>query len=159
MTGFKNVINCKNNVINKIAQSKEIMGLIFDDPDIDMNGASVKNILYNNIFNYGFSGNTFSAEKTAVFIESKVNAITESVKNISIIIQIVSPNSYIKLNGEELNNKNCNRNDNIAVAISDLLDDFDCGSIGGLNLEECSPDISSGTFSSLKMIFTTKDFR
>lgn len=164
MTGLKDVIDYKYEVINEISNSQEIMGLMFDDPDIDMDSDLVYHVRDDNLVDHSFTDDTWTQEKTAIFVECKMTGTsTSTVKNMAIIIQIISPNSYIKLDRQKFKRRKGNRNDNIAVAIADLLDGEDCGEIGStigeIELDECAPTIAPNGFSSVQLVFTAYNFR
>lgn len=164
MSGLKDVIDYKYEVINEIANSQEIMGLMFDDPDIDMDDDLVYNVRNDNLVDHSFTDDTWTQEKTAIFVECELSENQSiTVKNMAIIVQIISPNSYIKLDRKKFKRRKGNRNDNIAVAIADLLDGEDCGEIGStigeIDLVECSPVTAPNGFTSVRLLFTASNFR
>ena len=164
MAGLKDVIDYKYEVINAIANSQEIMGLMFDDPNIDMDNDLVYNVRNDNLVDHSFTDDTWTQEKTAIFVECRLNDIlTYSVKEMSVVIQIISPNSYIKLDRQVFKGRKGNRNDNIAVAIANLLESEDCGeidsTIGDLELRECSPVTAPNGFASTQLVFDSSNFR
>lgn len=164
MSGLKDVIDYKYEVINEIANSQEIMGLMFDDPDIDMDDDLVYNVRNDNLVDHSFTDDTWTQEKTAIFVECELSENQSmTVKNMAIIVQIISPNSYIKLDRKKFKKRKGNRNDNIAVAIADLLDGEDCGEIGStigeIDLAECSPVTAPNGFTSVRLLFTASNFR
>ena len=164
MAGLNDAIDCKNEIINAIAASKEIMGLIFDDPNIDMNGDLVNNVRDNYLFDHSFNGDAWTKEKTAIFVECQLSDVpTRSIKKMEVIIQIASPSSYLKLENEGFKARKGNRNDNIAVAIAGLLEnenDSDVDTIiGELELGSClAASFPSGS-DALQMNFTSYNFR
>lgn len=164
MSGLKDVIDYKYEVINEIANSQEVMGLMFDDPDIDMDDDLVYNVRNDNLVDHSFTDDTWTQEKTAIFVECELSENQSmTVKNMAIIVQIISPNSYIKLDRKKFKKRKGNRNDNIAVAIADLLDGEDCGEIGStigkIDLVECSPVAAPNGFTSVRLLFTASNFR
>lgn len=164
MSGLKDVIDYKYEVINEIANSQEIMGLMFDDPDIDMDDDLVYNVRNDNLVDHSFTDDTWTQEKTAIFVECELSENQSmTVKNMAIIVQIISPNSYIKLDRKKFKRRKGNRNDNIAVAIADLLDGEDCGEIGStigeIDLVECSPVTAPNGFTSVRLLFIASNFR
>lgn len=160
MAGLKDVINYKYEVINEIASSQEIMGLMFDDPDIDMDSDLVYHVRNDNLVDHSFTNITWTQEKTAIFVECRMTELdTDTMKSMEIIIQVISPNGYINLDRQKFKRRKGNRNDNIGVALAELLDEFDCGSIGGLNLEECAPVTAPNGFTAIQLVFTAENFR
>lgn len=164
MSGLKDVIDYKYEVINEIANSQEIMGLMFDDPDIDMDDDLVYNVRNDNLVDHSFTDDTWIQEKTAIFVECELSENqSTTVKNMAIIVQIISPNSYIKLDKKKFKKCKGNRNDNIAVSIANLLSGEDCGEIGStigeIVLVECSPVTAPNGFTSVRLLFTASNFR
>lgn len=163
--GLKDVIDYKYEVINEITNSQKIMSLMFDKPNIDMDDDLVYNVRNDNVLDHSFTDDTWSQEKTAIFVECKMTDVpTASVKNMVIVIQVISPNSYIKLDRKKFKGYKGNRNDNIAVAIADLLDGEDCGlsinsTIGEIDLIECAPTVAPNGFSSVQLVFEASNFR
>lgn len=160
MSGLKDVIDYKYKIINEIANSNTIMGLIFNDPNIDMESDLVTNVRDDNIVDHSFTDDTYTQDRTAIFVECKMLELpSATIKNMGVYIQIISNNGYIKLNRQNFKGIKGNRNDNIAVEIAELIDGFDCGAIGELALEECAPITAPNGFSSLQLSFTTANFR
>ena len=160
MAGLKDVIDYKYEVINKIASSQEIMGLMFDDPNIDMDSDLVYHVRKDNLVDHSFTNITWIQDKTAIFVECRMTELaTDTMKSMELIIQVISPNGYINLDRQKFKRRKGNRNDNIGVAIANLLDDFDCGTIGGLNLEECAPVTAPNGFTSIQLVFAAENFR
>lgn len=160
MAGLKDVIDYKYEVINKIASSQEIMGLMFDDPNIDMDSDLVYHVRNDNLVDHSFTNITWAQDKTAIFVECRMTELaTDTMKSMELIIQVISPNGYINLDRQKFKRRKGNRNDNIGVAIANLLDDFDCGTIGGLNLEECAPVTAPNGFTSIQLVFAAENFR
>ena len=164
MAGLKDVIDYKYEIINEISNSQEIMGLMFDDPDIDMDSDLVYNVRKDNLVDHSFTDDTWAQEKTAIFVECKMTKnLSMTVKEMMIVIQIISPNSYIKLDRKKFKRRKGNRNDNIAVAIADLLDGECCGdidsTIGDIDLVDCAPVTAPNGFSSIQLTFVSANFR
>lgn len=164
MAGLKDVIEYKYDVINEIANCQEVMGLMFDDPNIDMDGDLVYNVRNDNLVDHSFTDDTWTQEKTAIFVECKLTDMQSiTVNKMAIIIQIISPNSYIKLDRKKFKKRKGNRNDNIAVSIANLLDGEDCGEIGStigeIELVECAPVAAPNGFSSVQLVFSASNFR
>ena len=159
-SGLSDVIEYKYDIISEIANSQAIMGLMFDNPDIDMDDDLVYNVRNDNLLDHSFTDDTWVQEKTAIFVECRMTALpTSTVKDMSVIIQIISPNGYIALDRKKFKGRKGNRNDNIAMEIGNLIDEFDCGAIGDLALIECAPVTAPNGFSALQLHFTTSDFR
>mgnify|MGYP004469986923 FL=1 len=164
MAGLKDVIDYKYEVINAIANSQEIMGLMFDNPNIDMDDDLVYNVRNDNLVDHSFTDDTWTAERTAIFVECKMTDLqTVTVKEMAIVIQIISPNGYIKLDRMKFKKRKGNRNDNIAVAVANLLDGADCGNIGStigeIQLVESAPVAAPNGFSSVQLVFESENFR
>lgn len=163
MTELTDIIDYKSKAISSIANSKEIMGLLFDDPDISMDGDLVRNVINSSLLDHSLADDTLVQDKTAIFVECKLTGNRSfTVNEMAMIIQIVSPNSYMRLDSQKFKGRKGNRNDNIAVAIVDLFeqDEFEISStIGNTELSEHYPITAPNGFSAIQLTFIVSNFR
>ena len=111
----------KNRIINLICNSKDILGLLSDTPDIDIDSQQAANICHNNIFDYSYILDTQLQEGAFIFVEIEIpKRFTKTCKQVDIYVEIVCHKNYINLSNKY--KLIGNRKDNIACYLSNLIE-------------------------------------
>lgn len=157
-THLDQLIDLKEDIIELMMSDKELMGLIFDNPDIDLDSDEVFNIRDTNIYDHSYSDDTVQTDSVIILVESEmVGMLSKEINTFNVIIQVIVARNYMKLNHQRFKGRRGNRRDNVVRRIDMLLHDTRL-SIGRINLIDCGPvDVPKG-FTSVRMVFTCDDF-
>lgn len=119
----------------KLIQSDQrIIGLIADDPNIDLDSADADEYA-SQIKDHDFIEETFLKAGAYVVIESEVmNLDTDSIKQMALYVQIVCSKGYMDMDPKVFKGIKGNRRDNIARLVNNILSDNDAFGLGGLKL-------------------------
>lgn len=157
-THLDQLIDYKEDIIDMFTKDQMIMGLLFDDPAVDLDGEQVENVRTTNIFDHAYSDNTVQTDKALILIETGLlSVLSKEVNTFEIQIQVICARNYMKLDGRKFKGLRGNRRDNLVRYIAQALFEARLG-LGVLKLVDCGPaDVPRG-FTSLRMVFQTDDF-
>ena len=157
-THFDQLIDYKEDIIDSLTKDPVIMGLLFDDPDIDLESDQVENVRATHIFDHAYSDNTVQEDKVLILVETGLlSVLSKEVNTFEVQIQVICARNYMKLDGRKFKGLRGNRRDNICRFIAQMLFGERLG-LGVLKLVDCGPaDVPRG-FTSLRMVFQTDDF-
>lgn len=159
-TPMDKIIDYKDLAIKKIIAFQPVMGLLFDDPNIDMESDEVSCAREHSIKDYGVNLDTIQTDKMIIFVQaSMLDNNNTNFKDMAITISIVCNCNYIKLDYTKFKGIKGNRLDNIARQIALALDDEaqEFG-IGSLTLVQCHPVAVPTGFSALELVFEVPEF-
>ena len=159
-TILKSIRDYKYQAISQMRASKEVMGLILNNPDINMSSEETFLAQENSFIDHNFCDDTFQSDKVVIFVEgAMVRRPSDRFMMGELYIQIVCNKDYISLNTDVFKGVLGNRNDNLASLISGILDlnTDDAYGVGNLVLVECSPKQVPSGFSSLMLVFQTEE--
>lgn len=152
------LIDYKEDIIDMITSDQTIMGLVFDDPNIDMDGDDVFNVRKTNIFDHSYSDNTVQTDKVLILVETGlISVVSKEVNTFEVQIQVICARNYMPLDHSKFKGLRGNRRDNVLRFIAQQLYDARLG-IGALRLVDVGPvDVPRG-FTSMRMTFHSSDF-
>lgn len=160
-TPLDEIIDYKELIINKLLESKEVMGLMFNKPNIDIeNDDDVYNARENNIRDYGIDPDTIQTDKVVIFVQaSMANSDSLQLKQMQASISVVCNVEYIELNHRLFKGTKGNRLDNLARQIVRVLDDDDQEfGIGKFTLTQCRPVSVPKGFTAVELSYENPDF-
>ena len=157
-THIDQLIDFKEDIISLIETSQPIMGLVFDDPNIDMSSDQVFNVRDTNIYDHSYSDETVQTDKVQILVESEmVKVLSNEYNTFHVIIQVIVARNYMKLDSKRFKGLRGNRRDNVIRYIDLLLHDQRF-SLGQFKLIDCGPvDVPKG-FTSMRMVYSCDDF-
>ena len=157
-THIDQLIDFKEDVIEMMMADKELMGLVFDDPDIDLDSDEVFNVRDTNIYDHSYSDETVQTDGVIILVETElVGILSKEINSFNIIIQVIVARNYMKLDTRRFKGLRGNRRDNVIRRIEMLLHDKRL-SLGRLSLIDCGPvDVPRG-FTSVRMVLSCDDF-
>ena len=153
------LIDYKEDVINIMTQDQELMGLIFDNPSVDLDSDEIFNIRDTHIFDHSYVDDSVQTDSVLILVESGLIGMTsKEINTLELQIQVIVARNYMKLNTKKFKGLRGNRRDNVVRRIEMLLHDERLG-IGRLMLVDCGPvDVPKG-FTSIRLTFLTHDFK
>jgi hypothetical protein len=157
-THIDQLIDFKEDVIEMMVADKELMGLVFDDPNIDLDSDEVFNVRDTNIYDHSYSDETVQTDGVIILVETElVGILSKEINSFNIIIQVIVARNYMKLDTRRFKGLRGNRRDNVIRRIEMLLHDKRL-SLGRLSLIDCGPvDVPRG-FTSVRMVLSCDDF-
>lgn len=159
-TPMDEIIDYKDLAIKKIIAFQPIMGLIFDDPNIDMESDEVYHARDRNIKDYGVDPDTIQTDKAIIFVQaSMLDNKNTNFKDMAVTISIVCNCNYVKLDYTKFKGTKGNRLDNIARQIVLALDDEEQEyGIGSLTLVQCHPVSVPTGFTAVELVYEVPEF-
>lgn len=157
-THIDQLIDYKEDIIDLMLRDQKLMGLVFDDPEIDLDGDEVFHARDTHIYDHSYSDDTVQTDKVLILVESAmIGLASKEVNTFEIQIQVIVARNYMKLDTKKFKGLRGNRRDNVVRYIEMLLHDERLG-IGRLSLVDCGPvDVPKG-FTSIKLTFLSSDF-
>ncbi len=158
-THLDEIIDYKKIIINKIGLSQEVVGLLLDNPAIDLNSDEAYNVFDNNLFDYNYVGDTQTEDRALVMVDIEIPSVpTGSIKDLYIYVQVAVPKTYMKLSASKFKGVKGNRKDNILRQIDLLLNNSDEFGIGKLKLESVNVASVPDKYTSTLLTYSISNF-
>lgn len=159
-TFLDDLIGYKEAVIRKITQSATVIGLLLDDPSVDMTSDAANDIIDRNIFDFDYVDRTIQRSDAYIMVDSELDRPTSGTMNQwYLFVQVVCSKTYNTLDHKLFKGVNGNRRDNLAKQIDLLLNGERFIGIGRLELVSVAPASVPDTFTSMLMTYRVVDFR
>lgn len=133
MPNLDPAIDYASEIVKRLAQSQKVVGLIFDDPNIDMDSEKVQNICNTNIFDFNFVDETVKEVGAFILVEANIiKRPTYTTNRYEVDIYVVCHKNYMKLDSKKFKGVRGNRRDNISRQVDALIEgsnDFGIGKI------------------------------
>jgi len=158
-THLDEIIDYKKIIINKIGLSQAVVGLLLDNPLIDMDSDAAYDVFDNNLFDYNYVDDTQTATTPLVMVDVEIPRVpTDTVKDMYIFVQVAVPKLQMKLDGTKFKGVKGNRKDNLLRQIDLLLNNSDEFGIGCLNLESVGIAAVPDKYTSTILTYSVSDF-
>lgn len=150
----------KEAIIRKIAASQKVIGLLVNDPMIDMDSDEANDIIDRNIFDYDYIDRTVQRSDAYIMVDSELDYPTSGTMNQwRVYVQIVCAKTFNSMDHKIFNGVSGNRRDNLAQEIDALLNGERFIGIGDLELLSAAPATVPDTFTSMLLTYRVHDFR
>ena len=150
----------KEAIIRKIAASQKVIGLLVNDPMIDMDSDEANDIIDRNIFDYDYIDRTVQRSDAYIMVDSELDYPTSGTMNQwRVYVQIVCAKTFNSMDHKIFKGVSGNRRDNLAQEIDALLNGERFIGIGDLELLSASPATVPDTFTSMLLTYRVHDFR
>ena len=150
----------KEAIIRKIAASKNVIGLLVNDPMIDMDSDEANDIIDRNIFDYDYIDRTVQRSDAYIMVDSELDYPTSGTMNQwRVYVQIVCAKTFNSMDHKIFKGVSGNRRDNLAQEIDALLNGERFIGIGDLELLSAAPATVPDTFTSMLLTYRVHDFR
>lgn len=148
-------IEYKDTTVELIRNSKEVISLMADNPDLDIESDEAYEFSTNNIYDYSFTDDAFQNDRAVIFIDCVFDQRpTEDFFRTYLYVQILCNKDYCKLDRKKWKGTTGNRRDNIAVQVAQILEDSDLYGVGNLKLVSMAPTTGTANkFSSITLTF------
>lgn len=159
-TYIDELIDFKENVISAIAESQTVIGLIANDPNIDLDSDRAEDIIEENIFDFDYVDRTVVRTDAFVMVETEMTRPSSGMMTEwYVYVQVVSNKSYNKLDKKLFKGLKGNRKDNLVREIDYLLNGSRDFGVGKLELIHVDPATVPDTFTSTMLTYQVVDFR
>ena len=150
----------KEAIIRKIAASQKVIGLLVNDPMIDMDSDEANDIIDRNIFDYDYIDRTVQRSDAYIMVDSELDYPTSGTMNQwRVYVQIVCAKTFNSMDHKIFKGVSGNRRDNLAQEIDALLNGERFIGIGDLELLSAAPATVPDTFTSMLLTYRAHDFR
>lgn len=150
----------KEAIIRKIAASQKVIGLLVNDPMIDMDSDEANDIIDRNIFDYDYIDRTVQRSDAYIMVDSELDYPTSGTMNQwRVYVQIVCAKTFNSMDHKIFKGVSGNRRDNLAQEIDALLNGERFIGIGDLELLSAAPANVPDTFTSMLLTYRVHDFR
>ena len=152
------IIDYKRKVINALGHSQAVVGLILDDPNIDMGSDTAYSVYDDNLFDYNYIDATQTQASALIMVEVEVPRIpTDTIKDMMLYIQTVVSKDFMQLKSN-FNGVKGNRRDNITRQVDLLLNNSRDFGIGKLKLERVVIANVPDGYTSTMLTYSVPDF-
>ena len=129
------IIDFKQQVLNTLKHSQVIVGLLADNPTINMNSEEAYAIQDNNFYDFDYADSTIVRSDAFIMVEVDiVSEPTPAVKDLEVYVQIVCHKQFMQLDATKFKGIKGNRKDNLSRQIDFLLNGSRDYGIGRLTL-------------------------
>ena len=159
-TYLDDLVKYKELIINELASSKEVLGLLSNNPDIDPDSEEAQNVVAHNIFDYDYIDSTVERSDAFIMVESElVKPSSSTINQWYIYVQVVCAKSYNNLDKKIFRGVQGNRRDNLVLEIDKLINGDREFGIGKLTLITVGPSSVPNTFTSSMITYDVNNFR
>lgn len=159
-TFLDDLINYKHQVIADLAESEEIVGLLLNDPKIDMQCECAYNIVGTKMFDYDYIDRTVQTNDAYLMVDAEMSNPTSGTMNQWwLYVQVVCTKAFNSLDPKVFRGVVGNRRDNLAKQIDLRLNGRRDLGIGKLELYSANPASVPDTFTSILLTYKIHDFR
>ena len=157
-THIDELINYPAKVINAIAGSQEVVGLMLDDPNIDMDSELAESVR-DHLYDFDYIDDTVQEEGVLIMVDSDiVDMPNPNVSNIEVYVQIFVNKHYMRLDPSKFTGVKGNRRDNIARQVDLLLRGRRDFGIGRLELVSAITANVPKKFTSKMLTYTVPNY-
>lgn len=158
-TYIDDLIEYKNTVVQKLGHSQEVLGLILDDPDVDIESEKAVNVIGKDILDHSYCDDTLIDVRVLIFVEaSAIKQLSTQVRRNELDIHIIVDRHYMALDPSKFKGVRGNRRDNLARQINQLIQESNDFGIGYMQLFDCEPFVVPKNYSGLLLRYRTPDF-
>lgn len=164
-TYLDEIVNYSNTIALKLSESQEVIGLIYNDPNIDIYSPAVESTLFEKyIFDYDYINETLQDERSIICIDTDFPRFTSSsIKDVDISILVAVHKGRMDLNPKGsppiFKGVRGNRRDNLVREIDFILRGSNDFGIGQLELSSIKRvNIGNNRFTAKLMLYKSKEF-
>ena len=150
----------KEAIIKKISKSQNVIGLLLNNPKIDMDSDEANDIIDRNIFDYDYIDRTVQRSDAYIMVDSELDFPSSgSMNQWRVYVQIVCAKTFNSMDHKIFRGVSGNRRDNLAQEIDAILNGERFIGIGELELISAAPANVPDTFTSMLLTYRVHDFR
>lgn len=159
-TYLDDLISYKENVIAALSQSQDVMGLLANNPNLDLESSEAEDIVERNIFDYDYIDGTLERHDAYVMVDDELVQPSSGTFNRWLLyVQVVCAKTFNDIDKKLFRGVKGNRRDNLARSIDVLLNGSRDYGVGKLVLMSVAPATVPDKFTSLLLTYEIRDFR
>lgn len=159
-TPLQDCIDYKADIIAQLVASQEVVGLLLNDPNVDMDSDKTYTSLANCIFDYDYIDRVVERSDAIIMIDADMVApISGSFNEWEVYVQIVCHKDYVPLNPKIFKGVKGNRRDNLMCSVDSLLNGSRLLGIGKLELIRAHTAVVPDSFTSRMLTYRVKEAR
>ena len=159
-TYLDDLISYKENVIAALSQSQDVMGLLANNPNLDLESSEAEDIVERNIFDYDYIDGTLERHDAYVMVDDELVQPSSGTFNRWLLyVQVVCAKTFNDIDKKLFRGVKGNRRDNLARSIDVLLNGNRDYGVGKLVLMSVAPAKVPDKFTSLLLTYEIRDFR
>lgn len=153
-TPLEDCIDFKAQVISRIVADQTIVGLLLDDPNINLDSDRAIDSLKERIFDFDYIDRTVEDSHAFIMVEADmVGPSSGSFNNWELYVQIVCHKKYNALPGKVFKGVRGNRRDNLMCNIDKLLNGSGFIGVGKLELKAATTAMVPDSFTSKMLTY------
>nr|DAG45228.1 MAG TPA: hypothetical protein [Caudoviricetes sp.] len=159
-TYLDDLITFKENVIVALSQSQDVMGLLANDPNLDLESSEAEDVVERNIFDYDYIDGTLERHDAYIMVDDELVQPSSGTFNRWLLyVQVVCAKTFNDIDKKMFRGVKGNRRDNLARSIDVLLNGSRDYGVGKLVLMSVAPATVPDKFTSLLLTYEIRDFR
>lgn len=159
-TPLQDGIDYKAGVIAQLCNSQEVVGLLANNPSIDIESEEAYKFLDDCIYDFNYISKTVERSDAFVMIDADMIAPTSGSMNAwELYVQVVCYKEYVPLDHKIFRGVKGNRCDNLAFQIDKLLNGSRLFGIGRLTLQSATTAVVPDSFTSKLLTYRVEEFR
>lgn len=159
-TSLSDGIRYKTEVIRQICASQPIIGLLGNDPDIDLGSEEASFLMDTTIYDFNYISKTVERADAFIMVDSDMISPTSGTMNAwELYVQIVCHKEYVSLDPSIFKRVVGNRLDNLTCEVDQVLNGTRLFGIGQLELSSCTTAVVPDSFSSKMLTYRINEFR
>lgn len=164
-TYLDEIVEYPTKIALKLSDSQEVIGLIYNDPAIDIYSPAVEDTLFEKyIFDYDYIDGTVQDERSIICIDTDFPRFSSSsIKDVDVSILVAVHKNQMKLNPKGrppiFKGVRGNRRDNLVREVDYILrgsDDFGIGELELVSVHRVN--IGNDNFTAKLLLYQSKDF-
>lgn len=153
-------IDYKAEVISQICSSQDVIGLLLDNPSIDIDSDEAYSATEKNIFDFDYISRTVERSDAFIMVDADmIEATSGSMNAWELYVQIVCHKKYVPLDPQKFRGVKGNRTDNLTNQVDLLLNGKRLFGIGRLALQCCKTATVPDDFTSKLLVYRVEEFR
>lgn len=145
--------------LQKIGTDNTVVGLLLNNPSIDMESDEADAVFNENLFDYNYVDGKTQEVKAYICVETEIPRISSrTIKNMAVYVTVVCHKQYMKLNPLVFQGYIGNRRDNLVRYIDLLLNGNDIFGIGGLELKSVNTINAPEGYTARELVYVVPDF-
>ena len=157
---LQDIVDYKAQVIAQLVASQPVVGLLLDDPNIDLDSDKAIDSLDDLIFDFDYIDRTVERSDAFIMVEADmIGPSSGSFNTWELYVQIVCHKDYVKMDGKKFKGVRGNRRDNLMCEVDKLLNGTRLFGIGKLELKNAITAMVPDSFTSKMLTYVVKEPR
>jgi len=159
-TPLQDGVDYKQEVVKRLVSSQEVVGLLLNNPNIDLDSDEAVDSLDDLIFDFDYIDRTVERSNAFIMVDADMIMPTSGSFNMwELYVQIVCHKDYVRLDGKKFKGVVGNRRDNLMCEVDKLLNGSRMFGVGKLELKSATTAMVPDSFTSKLLTYTISEVR